>query len=241
MYLLGKELTSVMNYPVKDAILAYIRYGEEERWIDNFWYTLNLIFIENYPKEISHSLMNLLSTHDTVRAITKLAGPEVDGNDVYWQKSHDVLSNEEYQLGKMRLKLAYLLLYFIPGVPSVYYGDEAGLSGQKDPFCRKCYPWGEEDSELVEFFTRLGSMRTDNRSFFAEADFKVVHIDYEKCILERMTHKRKLRLIINRSGEEINVLASNLLGERLKTVFEVYGKYNGETIAPYSGVVLEVF
>lgn len=240
-YLLGSELTSVMNYPVKDAILAYIRYGEEERWVQNLWYTLNLIFIENYPKEIAHSLMNLLSTHDTVRAITKLAGPEVDGNDVYWQKNHDVLSNEEYQLGKMRLKIGYLLLYFIPGIPSVFYGDEAGLSGQKDPFCRKCYPWENEDSELISFFTRIGSMRTDNCSFFAEADFKVVHIDHEKCILERMTPKRKFRLIINRTGKEINVLASNLLGEKFEIVFEVHGRYNGKTIEPYSGVVLEIF
>lgn len=240
-YLLGKELTSVMNYPVKEAILAYVRYGKEENWVENLWYTLNLIFIENYPREIAHSLMNLLSTHDTVRAITKLAGPEVDNNDSHWQKDHDTLSSEEYLLGRKRLKIAYLMLYFLPGSPSVFYGDEAGVSGQKDPFCRKCYPWGQEDGELITFFTQLGNVRKKNMQFFAEADFKVVHIDQEKCILERMTKAKKLRLVVNRTDREINISAATLLGEKTKVIFTVNEKDASNIIGPYSGVVLEIF
>jgi len=240
-YLLGEELTSVMNYPVKNAILAYIRYGYEKRWISNLWYTLNLIFIENYPKEIANSLMNLLSTHDTVRAITKLAGPEVDGNDVYWQKDNDVLTQEEYFLGRERLRISYLLLYFLPGVPSIFYGDEAGLSGQKDPFCRKCYPWDNEDKELLEFFKTLGKFRSENSDFFAQARLKVVTVDAEKCIIERMTYKRKLRLIINRTDRKISISASIFLGEKTKVILETKVSENQKEINPYSGIVIEIF
>lgn len=240
-YLLGEELTSVMNYPVKNAILAYIRYGDEKRWISNLWYTLNLIFIENYPKEIANSLMNLLSTHDTVRAITKLAGPEVDGNDVYWQKDNDVLTQEEYFLGRERLRISYLLLYFLPGVPSIFYGDEAGLSGQKDPFCRKCYPWDNEDKELLEFFKTLGKFRSENSDFFAQAKLKVVTVDAEKCIIERMTDKRKLRLIINRTDRKISISASISLSEKTKVLLETKLSENKKELNPYSGIVIEIF
>lgn len=240
-YLLGEELTSVMNYPVKNAILAYVRYGHEQRWVSNLWYTLNLIFIENYPREISHSLMNLLSTHDTVRAITKLAGTEVDDHDVYWQKSHDILSSEEYLLGRKRLKISYLLLYFLPGSPSIFYGDEAGLSGQKDPFCRKCYPWGNEDISLVNFFIQLGKFRTNNADFFAKADFKVVFVDSEKCILERSLKERRIRCIINRTERKINISASCLLYEKTEVLYSIEEQDNEKELEPYSGIVLEVF
>jgi len=47
-----------------------------------------------------------------------------------------------------RLKLAYIFLLTYPGAPCVYYGDEVGLDGGKDPLCRKSFPWREEEWNL---------------------------------------------------------------------------------------------
>lgn len=240
-YLLGEELTSVMNYPVKDAILAYVRYGEEERWVKNLWYTLKLIYLENYPREVAYSLMNLLSTHDTVRAITKLAGPEVDNHDRNWQKEHDKLTKKEYELGKKRLKIAYLLLYILPGTPCIFYGDEAGLYGMTDPLCRKCYPWGYEDEELIEYFQQLGSMRSKNEEFFDNADFEPILVDSEKCILERRKSTFKIRTIVNITDKPINISGSIGLGETAKVVIRINEEDNEKIISPFGGVMLEIF
>ena len=58
-----------------------------------------------------------------------------------------------------------VLQFFLPGVPSIYYGDEVGLQGWKDPFNRRCFPWGNEDTELLEFTKQLGSIRHSCEAF----------------------------------------------------------------------------
>ena len=237
-YFLGSELTSVMNYPVKEAILAYIRYGGEY-WSDNLSETLTRIFIENYPREIAYSVMNFLSSHDTVRAITKLAGPEVDNHDKAWQNSHDDLSREEYKLGRDRLIISYLMVYFLPGIPSIFYGDEVGLAGQKDPFCRKCYPWGRRDKKLLKFFKRLGKMRKQNKAFFGTADFKVIRVNDEICVLERRNENKRLVLVINRTDRVLNIPEDICKLNSVKVVF-VAKKTLRNKISPYGGVILEM-
>lgn len=239
-YLLGQELTSVMNYPVKDAILAYIRYGSF--WAEHLKETLESIFLENYPREIAWSLMNFVSSHDTVRAITKLAGHEVGENDREWQERHDSLSREEYILGRERLMLSYLLLYFLPGIPSIYYGDEVGLQGQKDPFNRKTYPWKRRDKKLLKFFKSLGSFRTAEKDFFKEADFAVSYIDEEICILERKDNQRQLFLVVNRSDHMVDIVKHNDHPERTKILFTTDKHNECKTyLNPHQGMILELF
>ena len=227
-----------MNYPVRDAILAYIRYGGEY-WSDNLSETLTRIFIENYPREIAYSVMNFLSSHDTVRAITKLAGPEVDNHDKTWQNSNDDLSKEEYKLGRERLMISYLMLYFLPGIPSIFYGDEVGLSGQKDPFCRKCYPWNRKDKKLLKFFKRLGKMRKQNKAFFGTADFEVTRVNNEICVLERKSENRRLVLIINRTDRILDIPEIICKMNSMKVVFVVKKSLENK-ISPYSGIILEM-
>lgn len=202
-YFLGHELTSVMNYPVKNALLSYVRYGNN--WAYNLKRTLLSIFVEDYPKEIAHSLMNFLSSHDTVRAITKLAGDEVDNHDKNWQEAHDELSHDKYLLGQKRLMLSYLLMYFFPGIPSIFYGDEIGLAGQKDPFCRKCFTWDHIDEELLHFMRCLGNARTSISNFLASASFDVCEIDDSKCIYCRYSKDKILFVFANRSDSDISI------------------------------------
>ena len=152
-YLLGNQLDSVMNYPFREAIINFIKGGS----VVDLAYSIMTIS-ENYPKPALDVLMNFVSTHDIERAINRLGGENCDDKSKDWMAER-YLNEYEYNLGKNRLKTAMALMYFLPGVPSIYYGDEAGLQGYKDPFNRRCYPWGNEDHELIEYVSKLSRVR----------------------------------------------------------------------------------
>ncbi len=156
-YLLGKQLDTVMNYPFCNAIISFVRNGNAKNLNDTV-----MRLLENYPKPSVDLLMNHIGTHDTERILTLLGGEPANGRDRYWQSGRK-MSETEYALAKQRLKLASAIQFFLPGVPSLYYGDEAGLQGYRDPFNRACYPWGNEDADLLNWYTTLGKIRKENK------------------------------------------------------------------------------
>ena len=158
-YLLGGQLDSVMNYPFANAVIDFVVNGTAE----SFNRTVMSI-IQNYPKPVIDTLMNHIGTHDTVRALTALAGESCLNRDREWQSGR-TLSPEQREKGIKLLKEAAIIQYTLPGVPCVYYGDEAGMEGYKDPFNRKYYPWGKENTQLVEYYKELGRVRRENKSF----------------------------------------------------------------------------
>lgn len=152
-YLLGGQLDSVMNYPFANAVLDFARDG----FAESFERAVMGI-VENYPKPALDCMMNHIGTHDTERAITKIAGESTEGHDRAWQ-AQQKLSDDAYQKGVTLLKLAAVLQFTLPGVPCIYYGDEAGMQGCKDPFNRGYYPWGRENQDLIAFYQTLGALR----------------------------------------------------------------------------------
>lgn len=152
-YLQGKQLDSVMNYPFKDAMLGFLTGVDASESME-----IILSVLENYPPQVIRLLMNLIDSHDTERAITVLAGDPLCGNGRQWQASHP-LSDGQLARGKALMKLASLMQYTLPGIPCLYYGDEAGVQGYRDPFNRACYPWDSPDCELLEWYRRLGGLR----------------------------------------------------------------------------------
>ena len=144
-YLLGEQLDSVMNYPFADAILNYVKFGNAQAFMSGI-----MSIVENYPPCVVNVLMNHIGTHDTERALTRLAGESAEGKDRAWQHSHNQLSDYDYLKGVSMMKLASLIQYTLPGVPSLYYGDEAGMQGMKDPFNRACFPWDNINKELYK-------------------------------------------------------------------------------------------
>ena len=142
-----------MNYVFRDAILNFCK-GQHGK------YTMDLIMsvIENYPRPVLRVLMNSLSTHDTERAITVMAGEPLDGKDREWQ-ADTKLDDEHKKLGVKLLKVASAMQFTLPGFPCIYYGDEAGMEGYRDPFNRCCYPWGKENKELIEWHKKLADVR----------------------------------------------------------------------------------
>lgn len=158
-YLTGDQLDSVMNYPFAGAVIDFVRNGVAEVFSSRI-----MTIVENYPKQVLDVLMNHISTHDTMRAITALAGESCEYRDRYWQSTHS-LDGNAYKNGVQLVKMASAVQFTLPGVPSIYYGDEAGMQGYKDPFNRCCYPWGNENKELLEWYRKLGEIRSANKCF----------------------------------------------------------------------------
>ncbi len=152
-YLLGEELDSIMNYPFANAIISFVGYNDADNFLDRIQ-----TITENYPKQVVDILMNLLGTHDTARIITRLAGEDCNGKDRYWQSEH-FLDHESYMFGVKLEKMAAALQFTLPGFPSIYYGDEAGMQGYKDPFNRKGFTWDNINTSLSSWYSWLGLLR----------------------------------------------------------------------------------
>ena len=151
-YLLGSELHGVMNYPFRTALLTYLKGGDAA----GFQEAMETIR-ENYPPEAFYANMNFLGTHDTARILTVLGAdyaPESKEERAAYR-----LSPEQRERGIALLRLAALALFSFPGVPTVFYGDEAGMEGWEDPFNRGTYPWGREDAAIRDYFALLGGLR----------------------------------------------------------------------------------
>jgi 4-alpha-glucanotransferase len=103
--------------------------------------------------------MNLVGSHDVPRIKTLLGEAPPQHALSRDQQAHYALTEEQERLATQRLKLVSLLQMTFPGVPCIYYGDEAGLSGYSDPFNRRTYPWGREDKELLEWYKRVAALR----------------------------------------------------------------------------------
>ena len=154
-YLLGDQLDSVMNYPFASAIITFMRYGVAESFMESV-----ASICENYPPQALNCLMNHIGTHDTARIITKVINDSIEHKPRNIQAEYK-LTDTEYAKAKLLLKSATVLQYTLPGFPSIYYGDEAGVQGGSDPFNRSFFPWGKEDEELVEWYKHLGTIRKE--------------------------------------------------------------------------------
>ena len=152
-YFTKGQLDGVMNYVFKHAILDYCTSGDEGRFA-----RVVMDLVENYPRQCLDNCLTLIDSHDTVRALNVLAGV----NSYGWSKKQQV----EYRLpaaarrkGLDRLMVAATLQYMLPGMPSVFYGDEVGVQGFGDPICRRSFPWNNINEDLLEFYKVLGRVR----------------------------------------------------------------------------------
>lgn len=114
-------------------------------------------------------LMNHIGTHDTCRILNVLAtGGEYHSDPR--ERYAGGLTPEQAERGKRLLRMISAVQFTLPGVPCVYYGDEAGIDGGVDPFNRGCYPWGNEDEELIAHYKFLGRLRKEH-PVFKEGEF----------------------------------------------------------------------
>lgn len=195
-YLLGEELDSVMNYPFADAVLNFVRYGHGEYFFDS---VMNIV--ENYPPQVLNVLMNHIGTHDTERAITRLAGPDNEGRGRDWQFANNELPSYDYLKGISMMKMASLIQFTLPGVPSIYYGDEIGMQGMKDPFNRACMQWDNQNEELLKWYKRLGQIRNGAKALI-DGEFVPVFCENSAIAYERVSSDNSVLVAVNNNDEE---------------------------------------
>ncbi len=198
-YLCGDQLDSVMNYPFADLLIDFAIRGVAEGFNDKI-----SSICENYPKPAVDCLMNHIGTHDTCRVLNRLATGGGYYSD-HLNRYQGGLSDEEKKQGKKLLKLISSMQFTLPGVPCIYYGDEAGTDGGEDPFNRGCYPWGKEDSDLIEHFRFLGKLRKEH-PVFKDGEFVPVS-DALGCVaFERCGSGEKIMTVANRNSHPITYI-----------------------------------
>ena len=223
-YLLGGQLDTVMNYPFRDAIFAFLLGGDPR----NFAESVESI-VENYPPQCLRLLMNHIGTHDTERALTVLGGEPAGNRGREWQAAQS-LTPEQRDTALKRLRLASLIQYLLPGVPCLYYGDEAGMEGYRDPFCRGAYPWGREGKNLLQWYKGLGMLRAQEKAILGKGSYRTLYADGNLLAFERFVFtedaRHSLTLVVNRSSRPQSILKAGLdmeggtllLGETLESV-----------------------
>ncbi len=163
----GNEWDTVMNYdafmePVTWFTTGMEKHSDEYRKdlkgnTGEFWRMMR----ENSAKFTTPSLqlaMNELSNHDHSRFLTRTTEKVERYNGSNGEEATQNAS-------KAVMREAVTMQMTWPGAPTLYYGDEAGLGGFTDPDNRRCYPWGEEDKDLINFHKKLISIHKANEEF----------------------------------------------------------------------------
>lgn len=216
-YALGRALDSVMNYPLRRALLDFAL-GKSDGWqLARFLLGQRL----NYPPPFYYSLMNLLSSHDVARVRTVLAwGGE--GQELSREEQAAVTVDDAADCRAARLQLLLAaLIWSLPGMPAIYYGDEEGMTGLRDPFDRQTFRQGPHP--LVNEYAALSRLRrehpvlTEGAAAFPAAGAEigaVLRWDGKSCLLT----------LVNRSAEAmrpvVDILRDNagLTGAELVTL-----------------------
>jgi len=221
-YFLGGQLNSVTNYPLKNAIITCIKDNDV-----NILANTMAALCRNYPKNVLDSLMNIVGTHDTMRILSVLGDSELPDNKQ--AMSHFKLPEHEVIQAKKRLKIASALQFTLPGVPCVYYGDEAGMEGGIDPFNRICYPWGNEDQDLLSWYRRLGGLRKEY-SCFKDGEYTLIEARNGLFAFTRGEGAGRILTAVNVSGGDITVTVSGFS-------FDLLSAEHTDTLSIKSGEV----
>ena len=205
-YFLGHELDSVMNYPLKNAIIDFVKSGDP----NGLSRTVRTI-IDHYPKNVCDTLMNILSTHDTARILSAVSDEEYAGKS---KTELSKLTVKDKETAKFRLKAAVLLQYSLFGVPCIYYGDEAGADGFFDPLNRRFFSWDDIDTEIFDFYKKMGEIRK-SMGVFSSGEFRELYKGYGFYSFIREDKNEDVLIIVNVKNKEYCVKFSGEITEIL--------------------------
>lgn len=224
-YLLGNKLDSVMNYPFRKCIIDFIKGGDAAVVMDSI---INII--EHYPKPALNILMNSLGTHDTERILTIISGTDK-------QKHFSELNSQEQKKALYLLKIAVAMQYTLPGIPCIYYGDEAGLMGGKDPFCRRCFPWNNISSEIFNFYVVLGKIRR-NYDCLKNGEFFPIYYKDKAIVYTRKNNVDSLTCAFNLFDHEKAIELPETGKSYTKLIGDVTLNKNSIILPPYSFTII---
>lgn len=236
----GKGMDTVMNYPLVDALIRYFKYSDSEK----LYRVINEIENE-YPAETIHSLMNFTSTHDISRAINIFSSNNFEkhgewawdpsNRDLKYSKNYKI-SREDYIKGLKIYKAYIFSLAFMPGILSIFYGDELGIEGYGNLANRKPFPWDNINEELLEYFKLIGNIRKKEK-FLTEADLNILDINKDYLSFERKTALEKMLVMISRSNEEKQIDIPNEYSK--SNQIYTLKKSNKEILTPYGGIAIK--
>ena len=171
-YFLGDMFDSTMNYIFRNTVLDYAAGGKARSLYHNIEHMR-----EAYPPQTFYALMNLLSSHDQARALHQFG----------WHA--DTTDARTIAEARQRLKLAALFQMTFPGAPTIYYGDEVGVTGGDDPYNRATYPWadqgGKPDADMLATFKQLTGLRNQHAVLRRGTIDAPLHLDDHSIVLLR--------------------------------------------------------
>ena len=193
-YFWGDELDATMNYPMRHALEFYLT---NRITATDLAETLESLY-ENYPRENFYSALNLMGSHDRMRLFTVLGGAPMPDDMTDDQCYHYRLDESHRGLAMSRLWVAALVQMTLPGVPCVYYGDEVGLEGYSDPYCRATYPWGHENRDCFNTYRNAIAVRK-SLPVFVDGDFEPFSINDDVFGFWRRDAGAKVCVLVNSS------------------------------------------
>jgi cyclomaltodextrinase / maltogenic alpha-amylase / neopullulanase len=190
-YFLGDTFDSTMNYIFRNTVQDYAMGGKAALLYRNIE-----LMREAYPPQSFYALMNLLSSHDQARSLHQFG----------YQGTSDAAA---IALAKQRLRLAVFFQMTFPGAPTVYYGDEVGVTGGDDPYNRATYPWedtgGRPDNALLVEFKRLIKLRNDHAVLRRGSIDAPIYIDDHVIVLLRKLGNTYAITATNNANLERNI------------------------------------
>lgn len=234
-YFEGKELDSVMNYPFRSCFIDFFLGNIDSRQAVRQMMSL----YEHYPRDNFMGNMNLIGSHDRTRILTILG--EADRSMTSLEKENYRLRHEDLEMAVKRLKMLSLLQMTFPGVPAVYYADEAGAEGFEDPYNRGTYPWGHENLDLISWYKKVIRLR-NSHEVLRKGDWKPLPSDPDLFAFERILGDTRFLILINRSlnrtVEFTNEDAREPVYENLLTGFS--SRSDPFQIPPLSALVMDI-
>ena len=208
-YFTQNQLNSVMNYPIKESLLNYIKTGETYDLVS----TIRMLQ-SNYPKVVRDNLMNFLTTHDTVRFRSEL----------------ETISGGNKEVADKLMKLASAISFTMVGVPSIFYGDEYGMENN-DGSSRGCFDWDNYQNEIYKWYKQLALIR--KLSVMKDGELNILYSKYGKFVYERVNDEQRVVVLSNMQHTHLRVnlngnFVSLISGEPVSVVN--LGKYDIEIL-----------
>lgn len=226
-FLFGPTHDTIMGYPFQQALTGWLCGAQSTEGMAAALETLR----EQYPLPCFYSSFNLISSHDIPRAITQMAGDPDPGSRE--QQATMRLSDEQRQRGEKLMRLAFFFQIMFPGSPSIYYGDELGMEGYRDPFNRRTFPQTiPQDHDLLAAFQKLGPLRRQ-WSVLRRGHFRFLEIGTDHVVLCRSFEQGKD--VFGQDGDGPQKVVAALQRSDQTLAISVEG--TKETLPPYGALL----